>query len=163
MQPTAFRSKRIARTSTITLKDTPESIFPLFGPVREKDWAPGWEPQIVYSDSAWIEEHMVFTARSHHGHEPDSTWTVSRYAPGEALVEYTVVAPERLWRITIQCRPGDGPRATLAEITYTFTGLTERGNELDEAAMSRMFQRDLKDWEEQINRHLEAENRSAPG
>ncbi len=163
MEATAFRSKRIARTRVITLNDTPEIIFPLFGPIRERDWAPGWDPQIIYSDSAWIEEHMVFTTRSHHGHEPDSTWTISKYAPEDALVEYTVVAPERLWRITIQCRLGDCPRTTRAEITYTFTGLTEGGNEINEAALSRMFQRDLKDWEEQINRYLEAGKRPGPG
>lgn len=159
MEAAASGSKRIAGTRTIRLNDAPDKIFPLFGPIREKDWAPGWDPQVIYSDSANAEEHMVFTTQTHHGAEDISVWTITRYQPHDALIEYTVFAPERLWRVAIQCHPGDSPRTTRAEITYTFTGLTARGNELNELALSHMFRHDLKDWEVQINRYLEGKGR----
>lgn len=159
MEAAAFRSKRIVRTRTIRLNDAPDQVFPLFGPIREKDWAAGWDPHVIYSDSANAEEHMVFTTQSHHGAGDIFIWTITRYQPQDALVEYTVFAPERLWRVVIQCRPGDRSRATRAEITYTFTGLTARGNEVNELALSHLFRHDLEDWEQQINRYLESKGR----
>lgn len=45
-----FESARISRTSTITLNGPLGEVFPLFGPVREKEWAAGWEPRVLYSE-----------------------------------------------------------------------------------------------------------------
>ena len=36
-----FESKRISRTSIITLNAPLEKVFPLFGPIKEKEWADG--------------------------------------------------------------------------------------------------------------------------
>ncbi len=82
-------SKKISRTRTITLNAPLRETFPLFGPVRESEWATGWNPQILYSASDLVEEHMVFKTPAHHGHgEPDYTWTVSKYLPDQALIEF---------------------------------------------------------------------------
>ena len=132
----------------------PDEVFPLFGPIREREWAPGWDPTIIYPGGVLAEAQMVFTARSHHADEGESTWTISRYDPGHGYIEYTVFAPGRLWTIAIHCRPGEAEHTTRAEVTYTFTGVTDEGRRLNEAALDRMFQRDLKDWEEQINGSL---------
>jgi hypothetical protein len=43
---------------------------------------------------------------------------------------------------------------THAEITYTFAGLTERGNAINEKALQVMYAHDLKDWEKAINHYL---------
>ena len=145
---------RISRTSAITLNAPLTKVFPLFGPIKEKEWTAGWEPEVLYSTTGLVEEHMVFKTRSHHEHEPDFTWTVSKYHPEQAFIEYTVFAPERLWWITIKCREGKRRETTEAEITYTYTGLTERGNAINQKALETMFRRDLKDWEEEINHYL---------
>ncbi|MFN8454471.1 MAG: hypothetical protein U0401_07325 [Anaerolineae bacterium] len=42
---------------------------------------------------------------------------VSRFDPAEALIEYTVFTPNRLWRITIQCREVAVAQTTQADIT----------------------------------------------
>jgi hypothetical protein len=140
-----------------------ETVFPLFGPVREKEWAAGWDPEVLYPPTGVLEEHMVFITESHRGHEPDSTWTLSRYCPDQAFIEYTVFAPGRLWRIAIQCSEVPGEEATKAEITYTYTGLTEEGNATNERALEAMYRCDLKDWEEAINHFLEKGKRLAHG
>jgi hypothetical protein len=163
MAVSVFKSERISRTSTITLNAPLERVFPLFGPVREKEWAAGWEPQVLYSTTDFVEEHMVFKTRSHHGQEPDSTWTVSKYHSDQAFIEYTVFAPERLWWITIQCREDIVGETTEAEITYTYTGLAEKGNAINERALKTMYRRDLKDWEEAINHYLETGERLGHG
>lgn len=43
---------------------------------------------------------------------------------------------------------------TSASISYTYTGLTQYGNEFNQAAIEKMFVRDLTDWEEAINYYL---------
>ena len=155
MEPAAIRPIRISRTSAIVLQGMPDEVFPLFGPIREREWAPGWDPTIIYPGGVLAEAQMVFTARSHHADEGESTWTISRYDPGHGFIEYTVFVPGRLWTIAIRCEPGRADRTTRAEVTYTYTGVTEEGRRLNEAALERMFHRDLNDWEEQINGTLE--------
>jgi hypothetical protein len=156
--PADFKSARISKTRAITLNAPLEKVFPLFGPVKEKGWAAGWEPHLIYGATD-LEEHMVFQTQSHHGQEPDSIWTVSRYHPEQSFIEYTVFAPERIWWIAIECSEGKGRETTTAKITYTYTGLTERGNAINEKAMATMYRHDLKDWEIAINHYLKTGKR----
>lgn len=155
MTLSASTSKRISRTSTITLNAPLKEAFPLFGPIREREWATGWDPQILYSTTDLVEEYMVFKTPSHHEHgEPDYIWTVSKYLSDQALIEYMVFTPERLWWITIQCSEEIPNLATRAEITYTYIGLTNMGNAINERALQLMYAHDLRDWEEAINHYL---------
>jgi len=155
MEPAAIRPIRISRTSAIVLQGMPDEVFPLFGPIREREWAPGWDPTIIYPGGVLAEAHMVFTTRTHDADEAEATWTISAYDPEHGSIEYTVFTPGRLWTVAICCRPGHADRTTRAEVTYTYTGVTDRGQHLNEAALERMFGRDLRDWEEQINGTLE--------
>jgi hypothetical protein len=148
-----FKSKRISRTSTITLNAPLDESFPLFGPVREQEWAAEWQPEILYSTTNLVEERMVFKTPTHHGHE-EATWVVSKYRPEQSFIEYTVFASERVWWLTIQCREDIPHQTTKAEITYTYTGLTEKGNAVIEKELQMMYARDLKNWEEAINHYL---------
>ena len=127
-----FESKRISRTSIITLNAPLEKVFQLFGPIKEKEWADGWSPEIVYSNTNLLEEHMVFKTKSHGHGEPDYTWIVTKYTPEQSLIEYTVLTMERLWFITIKCSENTDSQKTDAEITYIYTGLTEKGNAINE-------------------------------
>ena len=156
--PPGFKSARISRTSSIILNGPLKKVFPLFGPIREKEWAAGWEPQVLYATTD-LEEHMVFKTQSHHGQEADYIWTVSKYYPDQVLIEYTVCAPERIWWIRIECSEGKAGETTEAKITYTYTGLTENGNATNEKALATMYRRDLKDWEAAINHYLETGKR----
>jgi hypothetical protein len=160
MTLSASTSKRISRTQSITLNAPLREVFPLFGPLRESEWAAGWEPQILYSTTGVVEEHMVFKTASQHGHgEPDYIWTVSKYLPDQAFIEYQVFTSERLWWITIQCREETPNLTTRAEITYTYTGLTDIGNAINEKALQLMYAHDLQDWEESINHYLKTGER----
>ena len=155
MDAPQFKAKRVSRKSTIFLKRPIEDVYPLFGPVREREWAEGWNPRIVYSTTDLLEEHMVFRTQSEYPEEEsDKTWVVSKCVPEQAFIEYTVSTSARVYWITIQCREDQGNRATQAEITYTFIGLTDPGNALIEKAAGNMFAHDLKDWELAINHYL---------
>ena len=154
-----LKAQRVSKTSTITLNASLERVFPLFGPIREIEWAEGWQPELVYGPAGSVAEHMVFKTQAHSHGEPDYVWTVSKYAPDQALIEYTVFTPERLWTITIQCWQAAAAPTTQAEITYTYTGLSEHGNVLNARALQAMYAHDLKDWEAAINFYLETGKR----
>jgi len=150
-----FKGEQISQTATIRLNGRFDQVFPLFGPVREKDWAAGWDPQIVHCDSDNIAEHMVFQTHSHLEDETGLyTWTVSKYTPEQGLIEYTVFADNRLWWIMILCDEREGKYCE-ASITYTFVGFNEVGDGRNRLALTTMFKHGLKDWEHAINHYLE--------
>ncbi len=154
MASSHFTAQRISQTRRIHLNGSLRTVFPLFGPITEKLWVNGWNPEIVFLDKDEIAEHMIFRTPPRFEKEPPYTWILSKYLPEQSLVEYTVFTPERLWTITVKCEEEAAPESTLAEITYTFTGLSEPGNALNEKALHAMYANDLKDWEEAINHYL---------
>jgi hypothetical protein len=151
-----FKASKLSQTAVIRLHGNSEQVFPLFGPVREKDWADGWDPHILHTDSENIAEHMVFQTHSHLVDEKGLyTWIVSKHAPDMGLIEYTVFTDTRLWWITILCQEKSDGKHCEATITYTFVGLNECGNERNATALATMYKHDLKDWEHAINHYLE--------
>ncbi len=154
MTSSGFKSKRITKTSIIKLDAPMKKVFPLFGPVEEMKRAEGWNPHILYSTGDHVAEHMVFKTKTHAQGETDYTWIVSKYSPEKSLIEYTVFTTERLWHIAIECRQNAADQTTAADITYTYTGLTEKGNHRNEKALQAMYAKDLKEWEEAINYYL---------
>lgn len=148
--------KVVSKTSTIKLNGTLAQVFPLFGPVREQEWAEGWQPRMLLPYSEDVQEHMVFQTESHDRHNPfTSTWIVSRYDPIEAFIEYTVFTDDRIWWIAIKCHQDETSATTNATITYTYLDLTEQANHLNEVVLETMFRHDLKDWEKAINHYLQ--------
>lgn len=154
-----FKARRFTRSSIIDLNAPLENAFPLFGPIKEKEWAEGWNPEIIHSDADDINEHMVFKTASRSPEESDYVWTVSKYMPDKAFVEYTVFSGERIWFIAIRCFENPRTSKTSAEITYTSTGLTETGNAIGEKALRTLFAENLRDWENAINYYLDTGER----
>lgn len=152
----SFQAERLQRTASIIVKAPIEKVFQLFGPIREKEWAAGWEPSILLSKDLLIEEHMIFQTKGHAG-EDKYTWAVTQFRPDIHLVEYTVFTSERIWFIRVVCESAG--EKTKASVTYTFTGLTEEGNRKNKLAIEKMYVRNLKDWEEAINHYLETGQR----
>lgn len=146
-------AERISRCAVITLNGPIEKVFPLFGPVMEKEWAEGWNPEIIYSSSGIVEEHMIFRTKAHHPSESYYTWVITQYDPDRYLIEYTVSTANRIWFIRVACKPEASK--TIAEVCYTYTGLNETGNELNTKALEKMYTHDLKDWETAINYYLQ--------
>lgn len=156
MNQKKFEGKRIARSADIIVKGSPNEIFPLFGPIEEKKWAHGWNPEIIYPVGKKVEEKMVFKVVHKYPHfgEEELIWMVSQYLPKKALIEYTVIGNERVWWISVQCKELGNNEGTRTTVTYTYTGLTEKGHQTCIKQMHKMFARDLKDWEAAINYYL---------
>jgi hypothetical protein len=151
----SFQPKRISRSAQITVDAPLDQAFALFGPVREKDWAEGWDPELIDPTDELVQERMVFTTQSHFGQEaPDDVWIVSTYSLGDAFIEYTVFSHEHVHWIEVVCEETADGTKTRAKITYIYLGLTDRGNSLSKEALDLVFERDLRDWEEAINHYL---------
>ena len=148
-----FKSERISQCASIDLQAPIEKVFPLFGPILEKVWAEGWDPEIIYSTSELVEEHMIFRTKSPHASEGLYTWVITKFDSDQHLIEYSVSTMNRIWFITVQCEALDSK--TKATICYTYTGLTPEGNSMNKQALKKMYAHELKDWQEAINYYLE--------
>jgi len=148
-----FRSERVSKTASITINGKIEDVFPLFGAFEERKWAEGWNPTLVYPAKEIIEEGTTFKTPGHGHDESEFLWIVTRYEPGTFLIQYLVSCENRFWTITIKCN-SSGENKTSAEITYSFAGLNELGNEINSRSLRHMYAHDLKDWEEAINFYL---------
>lgn len=155
---TNFKAQRISRTASITAKGNIDLIYPLFGAFEERKVAYGWNPILIYPDTETIEEGTTFKiisdSHGHTGHgEKEYIWRVTRYDPANHLIQYLVSTPNRYWTVTVTCEAIDAEQ-TKATVTYTYIGLNELGNEINQKAMDAMFKHNLKDWEDGINYYL---------
>lgn len=148
-----FEPERISKCASLYLNAPVEQSFSLFGPIKEMEWAEGWDPEIIYSTSEFVEEYMIFRTKGQHVSERHYTWVITRFNPKQYQIEYTVSTANRIWFINIECAP-QGLK-TVANVRYTYTGLTELGNDLNKKHLKEMYLNDLKDWELAINYYLE--------
>jgi hypothetical protein len=123
----SFKPVRVSRSATLTFDSPIDRVFPLFGPIREKEWAEGWQPEILYSQSPLADEPGAIFVTDHPG-EPQTIWIVNRFDVDQRVVEYWRITPGlRLAQVTITCQAG-ASGVTDATVTYTFTALSEEGS-----------------------------------
>jgi hypothetical protein len=146
-----FKAERISKSSSFNVNGSVEDVFPLFGPIREKEWADGWDPEILFSHDKFVEEHMVFRTKASTD-EGFYHWTVTQYRPHEYFIEYTVCTVNRIWFISVNCVADN--RSTKVTVGYTYTSLNAKGDEMNRAAVAKMFSDDLTDWRDAINYYL---------
>lgn len=103
----------------------PETIFPLLCPVREHDWIPAWECELVYTESGVAEEGCVFQTDKEGGGGRD-TWVVSRYEPPQRI-SFVRVNPLRTIRYDVYLEP-DGGGSTTLRWEQEITALDEDGD-----------------------------------
>jgi hypothetical protein len=142
------KGHHVRQSASITLNAPPEQVFPLFGPVRESEWAEGWSPEIVYSGSPLAEEEGAIFLTRHDGME--TTWVVTRYEPDDYRIEYARITPgAAAMRVLVCCEAGEENK-TIAHITYEITALGEGSAGVYETHYPEM----MAHWEEVINKAL---------
>ena len=136
---------------TIVLNGTVAEVTPLFGPVREAEWAPNWSPRFIQPAQGAQREGVVFTTTSD---GRDRLWLLTTYDLRNGRVEYVVMTPA-FTASEIKIRVlSDGERHSRATITYRRSALAPDGNtevaKLDEhwAEQQRIH------WETAINKAL---------
>jgi hypothetical protein len=134
----------LVRTASIVLHlhAAPDVTFPLFDPVNESKWDPGWKPRLLGNR---VEEGLVFLV----GDGADrTTWLVDRYDPAAHRIAYVVAGKSTLTRILIGVQAEEnGSQAT---VTYVKTALDAQAvPEVEHFA--RHFPLEQAHWESAIN------------
>ena len=143
-----LKARRVRRTFTHNVTVPPEEVFPLLCPVREYDWIPHWECQLVHSESGVAEKDCIF--RTSFPQLGESVWSVSCYEPPRRIEFVVVTVATHVERLEIQVDPLNGGGSTL-RWSRTYTGLNEQGNALVEHFSSGP----LDERMEQVMRMLE--------
>ncbi len=128
----------------------PEAIFPLLCPVREFDWIPAWDCDIVYTASGVAEEGCVFQTSGDGGID---TWVISRYQPTERI-SFVRVDSLRAIRYDIHLEPrGDG--TTTLRWEQEITALNEAGDAHVAAQREEDFAATITKAERMLEHYLE--------
>jgi hypothetical protein len=147
-----FQAKRISRSYRQTINATPDQVFPLICPVREKEWLEGWDYKMIYSKTGLVEEGAVFST-SYEGEE-DTIWIIAKHDPEKHEVEFVRVTPaSRASILTVKIIEKD-ERSSYVDITYTYTAITEEGNKFIDNYTEEFFQGNMKEWENSMNYFL---------
>jgi hypothetical protein len=127
-----------------------EDVFPLLDPVRESDWIPGWEVDMIWSESGFAEEGAIFQTALHG--DVKETWIISQYEPLEkiAFVRYN---PSVITRLSIELTAGPGH--TLLIWTQSQVGVDETGNNYLQTLNQEDFSANIKNSEVMLNYYLE--------
>jgi hypothetical protein len=150
----SFTASHISRSHTIHLEAPPDQVFPLFEPVGEQSWAPDWKPTFLFPPSGAAQAGAVFTTQVHEDDGQDTIWAISTYDPDNLRLAYLRVTPgSRVGIIDIRCA-GTFDGRTEATITYTFTGLSDEGNEFIARLTPAHYQEYIASWETAINHYL---------
>ena len=149
-------TRHVERSATIRLDGTPGEVFPLFGPIREMDWAEGWSPRVVHPGGDPIGEGAAFT---HGTGDQETFWLMTTYDPDRGRVEYAVVFPgSRICRISIGME-GTDDRHTLATVRYAYTGLDAAGVRFVAGYSDVTHRKRIAAWEKAVNHYLKTGHR----
>ncbi len=144
-------AQRVTRTYRQTIHATPDQVFPLLCPVREREWAEGWECEMLYSESGLAEAGAVFTT-PHHG-ESETVWVITGYEPSRRIHFVRVTPGETTVDIEIVVEPL-GERESNLDIRYTYTSLGPLGDRRIKALTEEAWRADMEFWERGMNHFL---------
>ena len=137
---------------TISLPAPVTEATPLFGPVREAEWAMQWVPQFVNPAEGEQREGVVFTTQDHQGRE--RVWVMTEYDVKEGRVSYAVVTPGFVvTTLKIRLRP-DGNRRSGATITYHCSAMVPEANGEVNQHNRQWAEQQRIHWERAINAAL---------
>jgi hypothetical protein len=113
------------RTMTLELPASADAAFPLFGPVREAEWSPGWTPQFVAPTApAQGTGGAVFTTPGPAG---PLLWVMTDYDEAQRVLRYVHVRPgavvAQLWIVVRSI----SARRSAADVTFRTTALGPEG------------------------------------
>lgn len=160
MENKPFVAKRIIRSYRQTIHGAPGRVFELLCPVREAEWLHGWDYRIVYSQSGFAEEGCVFASRADGGEE--TLWLITLRDESNRKIEFTRFTPgSRVARLNIRVKE-DAAHESLVDISYTFTALTEQGNDFIDGFTREKFESAMKFWEDSMNYYLRTGEKLLP-
>lgn len=128
-----------------------DGAFALFSPLGERDWVPGWDPELVHPAGVPWAPGQIFRTREESG---EAVWIVTGLDREAHRVEYHRVEPRRyVARVRVECHPAAGGETRVAT-SYAFIGLSAEGNREIEAMTGAAYAEKMLRWERWIRAHL---------
>jgi hypothetical protein len=117
---TAMSASPLSQTRSFRIDAPCARVFPLFTPVGERAWAPGWDPEML---SGHEERGSVFRTRAHGA---ETLWIVAAYEPEHGRVSYARLKHgSNFGLVDVECR--DVGTVSEVAVRYTLTGITHEG------------------------------------
>lgn len=136
---------------TLHLDASPAAVLPLFGPVREGEWAPGWNPTILYPADRSQKSGSVFTTGKP---GKEAVWIMTAYDEAALRVSYVIVDPGvTAEQLDIVLKLASGGK-TEAVLTHRWTALSDRADARI-ADWAAEFPAQHEHWEHAINARLQ--------
>jgi hypothetical protein len=147
-----IKPNRISHSYTQKIAAAPDKVFPLLCPVREKDWVEGWDPELVISESGFAEKDCIFTLDRENSKDH---WIVTKHDSENYEIEMVIINPEvTVGKLEIKLKEGISG-TTEALISYTYTSLSEKGDEFVNGFTAEKYIDFMKTWEDEMNYYLE--------
>lgn len=132
-------------------------VFPMLCPVREKDWDPDWDCEVLFSRSGLAEEDCVFRTVDEEGVE--ELWYFTEYDPATYRLQLVrLTPPSRAGKIEIALRE-TGPSSCEADVAYTVVSLDEEGDHFLSDYTKPRFAEFMKAWERALAHYLQTGTR----
>lgn len=146
-------SIRISRVGQFIVAAEPSVVFPLLCPVQEKKWVPGWEYDMIFSQSGFAELGCVFTTPHSSGNQKHETWIVTQYQP-MSVIEYVRTDNENLvCHIYIELKKTHSQ--TELCVRYTYTALNSVGKDfINNTFTEDYYQSYIEEWEQLLNGYI---------
>ena len=131
-QQRTFKARRKRQRFSGTWETTVEELFPLFCPAREADWIPGWDCELIYTDSGYVEEDCIFRTDEANP-VGEGLWMFTRFETNR-YVDFVRIRDDIVTHARITVTDNHDGTVTAAWDMVS-TGLTAKGNrEVDEMA-----------------------------
>ncbi|MEN8251471.1 MAG: hypothetical protein ABFS32_21280 [Bacteroidota bacterium] len=138
------------------LNAPPDKVFPLLCPVLEAEWAPGWMPESVYTESGVCEQECIFiTPPGIPSEVENAIWIVSNHDLKNWIVEMYKVVPHHSISKLVISLSGEHNNRTAAHISYEITAIGMAGNEFLEEFTKDWYEKFMSDWENAMNHYLD--------
>jgi len=146
-----IKPNRVKHTYTQSINSSPDKVFPLLCPVREIDWAVGWNPELIVTESGFAEKDCAFITKRKEGKD---YWIITNHDPFNYEIEMYIVTPgTTVGKLEIKLNK-DGDEKTRATITYSYTSLSSKGDEFVKNYTQEKYLNFMKSWEDEINHYL---------
>jgi hypothetical protein len=126
-------------------------VFPLFSPLGEKNWVPGWDPELLHPPGVSWQDGLIFRTAEDSG---PAVWIVSHLDVATHRVTYHRVEPGLyVARIDVTC---DDVSAGVTDVStvYTFVGLSEEGNKAISVMSALEYEAKMTRWTTWLQSHL---------
>ena len=125
------RLKRKTQEYEKTFPFPPEKVFHQFCPSRELDWIEGWDCDLVYTSTGYVEDDCIFTTPDTNSLGP-GLWIFTRYEPNRKLELVRIINESVVIHFRIKLIDNNDGTST-GVWNLTFTALNESGNAMVES------------------------------